>query len=260
MIVRKTAAEIEKMRAAGGVVARCLRELSEAIQPGKTTTLDVDVMAEELIRKYGAISSFKNYRGYPNTVCVAVNEEVVHGIPRNRVLMTGDILGLDLGAIVDGWHGDAAITIAVGGETTREAENLLRVGREALYKGIEMARPGKRVSDIGHAIQSYVEARGYSVVRDLVGHGIGRDMHEEPQVPNYGRPGKGARLEEGMTLAIEPMVNIGGYEVETLRDNWTVVTKDRSLSAHFEHTVAIRKNGPDILTLAPVQEAGNTHG
>ncbi len=252
MIVRKTPAEIEKMRAAGAVVARCLRELSEAIQPGKTTTLDVDLLAEGLLAKYGAISSFKNYRGYPNTVCVAVNEEVVHGIPRRRVLQAGDILGIDLGAIVDGWHGDAATTVAVGGETTREAENLLRATRDALFKGIEQARPGKKLSDIGHAIQSYVEARGYSVVRDLVGHGIGRSMHEEPQVPNFGRPGRGVRLEEGMTLAIEPMVNIGGHEVETLGDNWTVVTKDRSLSAHFEHTVAIRKNGPDILTMAPV--------
>ena len=252
MIVRKTPAEIEKMRAAGAVVARCLRELSEAIQPGKTTTLDVDVMAEGLLAKYGALSSFKNYRGYPNTVCVAVNEEVVHGIPRRRVLQAGDILGIDLGAIVDGWHGDAATTVAVGGETTREAENLLRATRDALFRGIEQARPGKKLSDIGHAIQSYVEARGYSVVRDLVGHGIGRSMHEEPQVPNFGRPGRGVRLEEGMTLAIEPMVNIGGHEVETLGDNWTVVTRDRSLSAHFEHTVAIRKNGPDILTMAPV--------
>ncbi len=252
MIVRKTPAEIEKMRAAGAVVARCLRELSEAIQPGKTTTLDVDVMAEGLLAKYGALSSFKNYRGYPNTVCVAVTEEVVHGIPRSRVLQAGDILGIDLGAIVDGWHGDAATTVAVGGETTMEAENLLRATRDALFRGIEQARPGKKLSDIGHAIQSYVEARGYSVVRDLVGHGIGRSMHEEPQVPNFGRPGRGVRLEEGMTLAIEPMVNIGGHEVETLGDNWTVVTRDRSLSAHFEHTVAIRKNGPDILTMAPV--------
>lgn len=260
MIIKKTPAEIERMRAAGAVVARCLRELAEAIQPGRTTTLDVDAMAVELIARYGGVSSFKNYRGYPNTVCVAVNEEVVHGIPRKRVLMAGDVLGIDLGVILDGWHADAATTIPVGGETTKEAENLLRVGREALFKGIDMARPGKRLSDIGHAIQSYVEARGYSVVRDLVGHGIGRSLHEDPQVPNYGKPGRGVRLEEGMTLAIEPMVNIGGYEVETLSDNWTVVTKDRALSAHFEHTVAIRKNGPDILTLAPVQEAGYTHG
>lgn len=255
MILKKTPAEIEKMRVAGAMVARCLRELSEAIVPGKTTTIDVDEMAEELVKKYGGISSFKNYRGYPNTVCVAVNEEVVHGIPRRRVLMPGDILGIDLGIIVDGWHGDSAITIPIGGRASKEAMELLKVTKEALFKGIEKARPGKRLSDIGNAIQSYAEARGYSVVRDLVGHGIGRQMHEDPYVPNYGRPGRGVRLEEGMTLAIEPMINIGGYEVETLSDNWTVVTKDRSLSAHFEHTVAIRKDGPDILTLDLAEEA-----
>jgi methionyl aminopeptidase len=188
-------------------------------------------------------------------VCVAVNEEVVHGIPGDRALMTGDILGIDLGAIVNGWHGDAAITVAVGGNASEEATRLLRVTREALYKGIEAARPGNRLSDIGHAIQSYVEKNGYSVVRDLVGHGIGRKMHEDPHVPNFGRPGKGVRLEEGMTLAIEPMVNVGSYEVETLGDSWTVVTRDGSLSAHFEHTVAIRRDGPDILTLVPAEEA-----
>lgn len=255
MIVRKTAGEIEKMRVAGGKLAQCLAELSALIVPGKTTTMDVDRMAEELIRKHGGKASFKNYRGYPNTVCVAVNEEVVHGIPSDRALALGDIIGIDLGIIVDGWQADSAITIAVGGESTPEAMRLLRVTREALFKGIEKARVGNRLSDIGHAIQSYAEARGYSVVRDLVGHGIGRAMHEEPNVPNFGRPGRGVRLEEGMTLAIEPMVNIGGYEVETLGDNWTVVTKDRSLSAHFEHTVAITRDGPDILTLSPAEEA-----
>jgi methionyl aminopeptidase len=255
MIVRKTLAEIEKMRVAGAMVAKCLKEMAERIVPGETTTTDIDEMAEELIVRYGGISSFKNYRGYPNTVCVAVNEEVVHGIPGRRVLMAGDVVGLDLGIHVDGWHGDAAVSVAVGGEASKQAKDLLAATRDALFKGIEQARVGNRVSDIGHAIQTYVEARGYSVVRDLVGHGIGRSMHEEPNVPNYGRPRKGARLEEGMTLAIEPMVNAGGYEVETLRDNWTVVTKDRSLSAHFEHTVAIRKDGPDILTLLPTGEA-----
>jgi methionyl aminopeptidase len=255
MIIRKTPAEIEKMRVAGATVARCLKEIAERIVPGKTTTIDVDEMAEELIVRYGGISSFKDYRGYPNTVCVAVNEEVVHGIPDKRVLMPGDILGIDLGIHVDGWHGDAAMSVAVGGEASKEAQSLMRATREALFKGIEQARPGNRVSDIGHAIQSYVEARGYSVVRELVGHGIGRSLHEEPNVPNYGRPRKGARLEEGMTVAIEPMVNAGGYEVETLGDNWTVVSRDRTLSAHFEHTVAVRKNGPDILTLLPSGEA-----
>jgi len=255
MIIRKTPAEIEKMRAAGAVVARCLRELSLSIVPGKTTTKDIDRMAEELIPKYGGIGSFKNYRGYPNTVCVAVNEEVVHGIPSDRVLLSGDIVGLDLGVILDGWHADSAISVVVGQAGSSEANALLKVTREALFKGIEQARAGNRLSDIGHAVQSYVEKRGYSVVRELVGHGIGRNLHEEPNVPNYGRPGKGVRLEEGMTLAIEPMVNIGGMEVETLRDNWTVVTADRSLSAHFEHTVAITRNGPDILTLLPTEGA-----
>ena len=256
MITKKTPQEIEKMRVAGAVVARCLNEIAEQIVPGKTTTLDIDKMAEELIVKYKAISSFKNYRGYPNTVCVAVNEEVVHGIPgENRLLMPGDILGIDLGVIIDGWHADSAITVAVGGQASDEAKRLMRVGKEALYMGIEQARPGNRLSDIGHAIQRHAEKHGYSVVRDLVGHGIGRSLHEDPHVPNYGRPGKGIRLEEGMTLAIEPMVNAGTYEVETLGDSWTVVTKDKSLSVHFEHTVAIRKDGPDILTVVPAEEA-----
>lgn len=260
MIVKKTPAQIEKMRAAGAVAARCLAELVELIVPGRTTTAQIDSMAEELLARHGAVSSFKNYRGYPNTVCVAVNEEVVHGIPSGRVLLPGDIVGIDLGVIVDGWHGDTAVSVAVGGQASEEAARLLKVGREALYKGIEQARPGNRLSDIGHAIQSHVERRGYSVVRDLVGHGIGRSMHEDPQVPNYGAPHKGVKLEEGMTLAIEPMVNAGRYEVETLRDGWTVVSKDRSLSVHFEHTVAIRKNGPDILTLVPAGEALLTNG
>ncbi len=249
MIVRKSARDIEAMRAAGKLVARCLREISEFIVPGQTTTMDVDVYAESLVHKYGVIGSFKGYRGYPNTICVAVNEEVVHGIPGNRILSTGDIVGLDLGLIVDGWHADSAITVAVGGECLPEAERLMKVTREALYKGIEQARPGKRIGDIGYAIQSYVEKHGYSVVRALVGHGVGKRLHEEPNVPNFGRPKTDVKLEEGMTLAIEPMVNMGSYEVETLADKWTVVSKDRSLSAHFEHTVAIRKNGPDILTI-----------
>lgn len=260
MITRKTPAEIEKMRAAGAAVARCLKEITGRIVPGKTTTLDIDRMAEELIRENGGIASFKNYRGYPNSVCVAVNEEVVHGIPGQRILKPGDIVGVDLGIIIDGWHGDAAVTVAVGGTASREAMQLLRVAREALYKGIEKARPGNRLSDIGHAIQTHVERHGYSVVRDLVGHGLGRLLHEEPNVPNYGRPGKGVRLEEGMTLAIEPMVNIGSFEVETLADGWTVLSKDRSLSAHFEHTVAIRRDGPDILTLVPAEEVAVANG
>ena len=255
MILKKTPVEIEKMRVAGAVVGRCLKEIGKSIVPGQTTTRDIDNLAEGLIAKHGGVSSFKNYRGYPSTVCASVNEEVVHGIPGSRVLMPGDIIGVDLGAIVDGWHGDAAMTFAVGGVISKEAQDLLRVTRDGLFKGIEQARPGNRLSDIGHAIQDWVESRGYSVVRDLVGHGIGRSMHEDPHVPNYGKPGRGVRLEEGMTLAIEPMVNVGGYEVQTLGDGWTVVTKDGSLSAHFEHTVAITSNGPDILTTAPAEEA-----
>ena len=260
MIIKKTPREIEKMRAAGAVVARCLKGIVDNIVPGRTTTLDIDKMAEDLIAKYGAVSSFKNYRGYPNTVCVAVNEEVVHGVPGHRALMPGDILGIDLGVILNGWHGDAATTVVVGGHGSPEAIRLLNVGKEALFKGIEKARPGNKLSDIGHAVQRHVEEHGYSVVRDLVGHGIGRDMHEDPHVPNYGKPGKGVRLAEGMTLAIEPMVNAGGYEVETLGDSWTVVTKDRSLSVHFEHTVAITKDGPDILTHLPAREALSVNG
>lgn len=235
-------------------MARCLKGIAERIVAGKTTTLDIDKMAEELIACEGGISSFKNYRGYPNTVCVAVNEEVVHGIPGSRILVPGDVLGIDLGIIVDGWHADAAVTIPIGGVASPDAKRLMRVGRESLFKGIEQAKLGNRLSDIGHAVQEHVERNGCSVVRDLVGHGIGRSMHEDPHVPNYGKPRKGFRLEEGMTLAIEPMVNAGGYEVETLADSWTVVTKDRSLSVHFEHTVAITKNGPDILTLDPALE------
>lgn len=260
MIITKTPQEIEAMRVAGAVVARCLIELADFIVPGKTTTLDIDLKADELIRAAGAVSAFKNYRGYPNTVCVAVNEEVVHGIPGPRVLLPGDIVGIDLGVVVDGWHGDAATTVAVGGQVSPEAARLLKVGREALYAGVEQARVGMRLSDIGHAIQSYVERRGYSVVRDLVGHGIGRSLHEDPHVPNFGKPGSGPRLEEGMTLAIEPMINAGSREVKTLQDNWTVVTKDGSLSAHFEHTVAVTRNGPDILTLAPAEEALSVNG
>jgi methionyl aminopeptidase len=248
MIKRKTPEEIEKMRVAGQVVAAALTELMGSIVPGKTTTRDLDELAAEVIARHGAISSFKGYRGYPSVVCAAVNEEVVHGIPGPRKLHEGDIVGIDLGAIVKGYHGDSAVTIPVG-TILPEAERLLKVTREALFAGIAQAWPGNRLSDISHAIQSYAEKHGYSVVRDLVGHGIGTEMHEEPQVPNFGRAGRGPVLEKGMTLAIEPMVNAGGPMVESLADHWTIVTRDRSLSAHFEHTVAITENGPDILTL-----------
>lgn len=250
MIILKSDKEIEKMRAAGQVVAVALAEMSESIVPGKTTTADLDRLAEEILARHNAIPSFKGYRGYPNATCLSVNEEVVHGIPGSRVLEEGDIIGIDLGAIVDGYHGDSAVTLPVG-KVSSEAERLISVTRRALFAGVRMARAGNRLGDISRAIQVYAESRGFSVVRDLVGHGIGRDMHEEPQVPNFGKAGRGPLLEEGMTLAIEPMLNAGRPHIETLADGWTIVTKDRSPSAHFEHTVAVRKSRADILTLRP---------
>ncbi|MBI2842779.1 MAG: type I methionyl aminopeptidase [Armatimonadetes bacterium] len=248
MIKIKTLEEIEKMRVAGQVVARTLEALERSIVPGMTRTVELDELAEKLLAEEGAKSSFRGYRGYPNTVCIAVNEEVVHGIPGDRIIQSGDIVGIDVGAIVEGYHGDSAITVPVG-DVTDEARRLLRVARDALFRGIAKARAGNRLSDISHAVQQHAERHGYSIVRDLVGHGIGSEMHEEPQVPNFGKPGRGPVLEAGMTLAIEPMVNASGYEIESLPDKWTVVTKDRSLSAHFEHTVAVTAKGPDILTL-----------
>lgn len=254
MIKIKTPEEIEKMRVAGQVVARTIETLVSSIVPGKTTTIELDRLAEKYLVEQGAKPSFKGYRGYPNTICVAINEEVVHGIPGERILQPGDILGIDLGAIIDGYHGDSALTVPIG-EVSEEAQKLLRVTREALFKGIAQAKSGKRLSDISHAIQKYAERHGYSVVREMVGHGIGSQMHEEPQVPNYGKPGRGPVLQKGMTLALEPMVNVGGYEIESLADKWTVVTKDRSLSAHFEHTVAVSDKEPDILTLRREERA-----
>jgi len=253
MIKIKTPEEIEKMRAAGRVVARTLEILAGSIVPDKTTTIELDRLAEKLFVDGGAKPSFKGYRGYPNAICIAVNEEVVHGIPGERVIRPGDIVGIDVGAMVNGYHADSAVTVAIG-EVSDEARRLLRVTRDALFRGIAEARPGNRLSDISHAIQRYAERHGYSVVRDLVGHGIGAEMHEDPQVPNFGDPGHGPVLQPGMTLAIEPMVNAGGSEIESLSDRWTIVTKDRSLSAHFEHTVAVGRDGPDILTLRRGEE------
>ncbi|MBO2520882.1 MAG: type I methionyl aminopeptidase [Clostridia bacterium] len=246
MIILKSPEEIEAMRRAGRVVALAHRRIAEAIRPG-IRTKDLDALALEVLKAEGAIPSFKGYQGYPANICVSVNEQVVHGIPGNTVLREGDIVSVDIGAIVDGFHGDAAWTYPVG-EVDEAAQALLRAGEGALYAGIEKARPGNRLSDISHAVQVYVESRGFSVVRDFVGHGIGRSMHEAPQVPNFGPPNRGPRLKPGMTLAIEPMVNAGGYEVEILSDRWTVVTRDRSLSVHFEHTVAITEDGPVVLT------------
>jgi len=247
MIILKSKDEIEKMRSASRVVAEVLQELRKAARPGMPT-LELDAIAERGIRGRGAIPAFKGYRGFPNTLCVSVNEQVVHGIPSKRRLKEGDIVGLDLGAIWEGYYGDAAVTLTVG-RAAPEAEDLLTTTREALHAGINQARPGNHLSDISHAIQTYAEARGYTVVRAFVGHGIGTALHEEPQVPNFGPPSRGPRLKAGMVLAIEPMVNIGEAEVEILDDGWTVVTADGQLSAHFEHTIAITEQGPEILSV-----------
>jgi methionyl aminopeptidase len=248
MIQLKTAGEIEKMRQAGQAVAETLEGLRALVRPG-VTTRELDRFAEDALRARGMRPAFKGYRGYPASICASPNEVVVHGIPSERRLEEGDILSIDLGAEYDGYFGDAALTVPVG-RVSRPAERLLQVTEEALSRGVEQARPGNRLHDISWAIQKCAEEAGYGVVRDYVGHGIGRAMHEDPQVPNVGRPGSGPRLQAGMVLAIEPMVNAGGAAVELLEDGWTVVTADRRLSAHFEHTVAIREGGPEILTLA----------
>lgn len=249
----KSRGEIAAMREAGRVVANILAALREAARPGVSTG-DLDELAEEMIRKAGVKSAFKGYapggrRPYPGVVCTSINEEIVHGIPsKRRKLRAGDIVGLDFGVVRDGWYADSAITVEVG-EVSEEAKRLVRVTREALEKGIAMARPGNRVYDIGAAVQAHVEAHGYSVVRDFVGHGVGRRLHEEPQVPNYGPAGQGIRLKPGMVLAIEPMVNVGTWQVEELDDDWTAVTADGKLSAHFEHTIAVTEGDPIVLTL-----------
>ena len=247
MIILKTQDEIEVMAKASKLVAETLQALRREVRPGVATE-ELDRLAEEFIRARGGVPAFKGYRNYPKTLCASVNDEVVHGIPSKRVLKEGDIVGLDLGAIVDGFYGDSAVTVPVGAIHSRTAE-LLRVTEEALYKGIEQAIVGYRLSDISHAIQRHAETAGFSVVTDFVGHGIGRQLHEEPQIPNYGKPGQGPRLQVGMVLAIEPMINVGGSAVRVLEDQWTAVTRDGSLSAHFEHTIAIQASGPPrILT------------
>src|SRR5213592_3539773 len=242
MIILKTSDEIAVMAQASRVVAETLNVLQKAVRPGITTD-ELDRLAEEEIRSRGGVPAFKGYRSYPNTLCASVNAQVVHGIPSKRALRQGDIIGLDLGAIVEGFYGDSAVTLAVGTIHPKAAE-LLRVTEEALYRGIEQAVVGNRLSDISHAIQRHVEAAGFSVVTEFVGHGIGRRLHEDPQVPNYGQPGQGPRLQAGMVLALEPMVNMGGSGVRILEDRWTAVTQDGSLSAHFEHTIAIQPSGP----------------
>ena len=254
MIVCRSAAELEKMRAAGKLVGQVLTALSERVEPG-VTTADLDAVAEGLILDAGAVPAFKGYHGYPATICASVNDEVIHGIPSGkRVLKAGDVISIDVGASLAGYYGDSAITLPVG-QVSEEAARLLRVTDESLYKAIEVVKPGGRVSDIGHAVQKHVEAHGFSVVREFVGHGIGQQMHEDPQIPNYGEPGRGQRLSEGMVLAIEPMVNAGKPAVRVLSDGWTAVTRDHSLSAHFEHTVAVTADGPWILTAREVPVA-----
>jgi len=247
MIIIKNNDEINLMRKAGRVVEETLILLEQSIRPGMTTS-ELDKLAEEFITKQGAIPSFKGYYGFPASICASVNDEVVHGIPGNRVLQEGDIISIDCGAILNGYHGDAARTIPVG-KVSEEAIKLIEVTKESFFKGVEKAIAGNRLTDISFAIQCYIEENGFSVVRDYVGHGIGRNMHEDPSVPNFGRPERGPKLSAGMVLAIEPMVNVGAYHVRTLSNGWTVVTVDGKYSAHYENTVAILPEGPELLTL-----------
>lgn len=246
MIYLKSDEEIKLMKVAGRIVAETLQKIEEVIKPG-VTTKQLDALAESYIESRGARPSFKGYGGFPASICTSVNEEVVHGIPGDRALMEGDIVSVDCGVIINGFQGDAARTFPVG-RISPENQNLIDVTRESFFKGIEYAVVGGRLGDIGHSIQKYVESNGYSVVRDYVGHGIGRKMHEDPPVPNYGRAGRGLKLQRGLVIAIEPMVNAGGYEVRQLKNGWTVVTKDGMPSAHYENTVAILDNGPELLT------------
>jgi methionyl aminopeptidase len=247
-VVLKSSNEIEKMRRAGHVVRQVLERVSAVVKPGATTA-DLDRVAEEALKEFGAKAAFKGYHGYPAVLCTSVNSEVVHGIPSSkRVLKEGDIVSLDFGAIVDGYYGDSAVTVAVGGKIDPKTEKLLKITEESLKKAISVIKPGATLGDIGEAVQTIVEAEGFSVVRDFVGHGIGSSMHEDPQVPNFGTAGRGMKLKAGMVLAIEPMVNAGKPEVRVLKDGWTAVTDDGSMSAHFEHTVAVTDTGATILT------------
>lgn len=246
MIILKSPEEIEKIAQACLIVAKTIEALKKMVRTG-LTTLEIDNFAENFIRLHEGLPAFKGYRGYPASICTSVNNEVIHGIPSKKVLKEGDILGIDLGVYKDGFYGDGAVTVPIG-EIGPDLQKLIRVTEEALYAGIENARIGSRVSDISHSIQEHVESNDFSVVRSFVGHGIGRQLHEEPQIPNFGPPGRGPRLREGMTLAIETMVNAGGYEVFILDDGWTAVTVDGKPSAHFEHTVLVALDGPKVLT------------
>lgn len=248
MIICKTPRELEIMKEAGRIVALTHQELQNHISPG-VSTMELDAVAEKFIRSLEAAPSFKGYNGFPGSICASVNEELVHGIPSNRVLREGDIISIDIGAYYKGYHGDSAWTYAVG-RIAPETEKLLEVTEESLYIGLNEAKPGERLSNISHAIQTYVESNGFSIVREYVGHGVGQNLHEAPQIPHYGPPGKGPVLKPGMVLAIEPMVNAGRRYVKTLEDNWTVVTQDGKMCAHFEHTIAITETGFEILTKA----------
>jgi methionyl aminopeptidase len=247
-IVCKSVSEIEKMRRSGHIVRQVLDSVKEVVAPG-VSTMDLERVAERKIKELGAKPAFKGYYDYPCVLCTSINDEIVHGIPsERRVLKTGDIVSIDTGVVLDGYYGDAAITVPVDGGLSPELQTLLDVTRESLYRGIEAARVGNTIGDVGSAVQRLVESNGFSVVREFVGHGIGTKLHEDPQVPNYGAPGSGPRLRDGMVLAIEPMVNVGRSETRLLDDKWTAVTQDGSWSAHFEHCVAVTKNGPVILT------------
>jgi len=246
MIICKSAAELELMRQAGRIAARVLAELGPLVRPG-IRTRDLDVYAEKRTRELGAVPAFKGYRGYPASVCVSVNEEVIHGIPSGRILQEGDIVSLDFGVLYEGFYSDSALTVPAG-RVGDEAVRLIDAARRSFWKGLEQVREGNRLSDVSAAIQRSVEGDGFSIIRQFVGHGVGRALHEEPQIPNFGPAGRGPRLRAGMTLAIEPMIAAGGWEVDVLEDGWTAVTKDRSLAAHYEHTVALTESGPEVLT------------
>jgi methionyl aminopeptidase len=248
MIVFKSPEEIERMREAGRVTALTVQRLMAAVHPGMTTA-DLDRLAEETIRAEGCTPSFKGYRGFTGSICTSLNTEVVHGIPsQKRVLRPGDLLKLDVGAVFDGYHGDSAVTVFVGEPPSDIAEKLVRVTEESLEAGISQLQVGGRLSDVGHAVQQVVEGAGFSAVREYVGHGVGRALHEDPQIPNYGEPGRGPLIRPGLVVAVEPMVNVGDWPTKVLADNWTVITADGSLSAHFEHTIAVTEAGPEVLT------------
>ena len=248
MIILKSPDEVAKMRVAGGIVAETIDAVLAAVGPG-VSTADLDAVAEAFIRERKATPSFKGYRGFPASICASLNEEVVHGIPSpKRILKEGDVLSLDFGAIWDGYHADSAITVFVAEPPSAESEKLVRVTEEALEAGISQIRPGGRLSDISHAVQQVVEGAGFSVVREYVGHGVGRSLHEDPQIPNYGLPSRGPELRPGLVVAVEPMVTMGDWKTRVLADDWTVVTADRSLAAHFEHTIAVTEDGREVLT------------